>query len=81
METLNLTEQDILNDIEVYQARLDRIRDRLQELLAKGSNVYEGGKVRATRRRLRAEIKHVQGLLAMAREALAECEQEDDIII
>jgi hypothetical protein len=54
----------------------------LQELLAKGSNVYEGGKVRgATRRRLRAEVKHVQGLLAMAREALAECEQEDDIII
>jgi hypothetical protein len=81
METLNLSKEDILNDIEVYQARLDRIRDRLQELPAKGSNVYEGGKVRATRRRLRAEIKHVQGLVALAREALAECEQEDDIII
>jgi hypothetical protein len=78
METLNLSKEDILNDIEVYQARLDRIRDRLQELPA---NVYEGGKVRATRRRLRAEIKHVQGLLAMAREALAECEPVNDGLI
>jgi hypothetical protein len=30
---------------------------------------------------LKRYIKHVYGLMAMAREALAECEQEDDIII
>jgi hypothetical protein len=77
METLKLTKEDILTDLKVYEARLDRVKDRLGELPGN----LKGRKLHVTRQRLRAEIKHVQGLLAMAREALAECEPVNDGLI
>jgi hypothetical protein len=60
---MTITQADIRVDINEYERRLSKLRDRLDAM-------PHGGHVRKLRGRLQREIEHVQGLLRMAQEAL-----------
>lgn len=73
---MELTKEQIEEDIAYYQARLARIQDNLNVL----PDNLKGRKLHATRQRLQAEVKHVRGLIRLASEALAELGQAGTII-
>ena len=72
---IELTANEIRDDINYYQARLDRVQDRLNALPARGSSWQERKKAMTERQRLEAEIRHVRQLIEYATEALNEFEQ------
>jgi len=71
---LTLTPEIIRADIEVYRARIKAARAHLEALPATASSWRDRKKLKARRKALADEIKHVQGLVAMAREALLDLE-------
>ena len=72
---MELTREMIKSEIQAYQERLDRVKDRLRELAP--SSRYESSKIRAKRNQLRAEVRHIEGLMQMATEALEEAGQAE----
>jgi hypothetical protein len=72
MTQIELTEEDIKQDIIYYQARLNRIQDRLDELPARVGSWQENKKIKLDRQRLEAEIRHVRQLIEYAKDALTE---------
>lgn len=67
-----LTKEEIERDIAAYQDRLSRAEAKLKDLPNKGKTWKERSKVRATRRVLLAEIRHVRTLINYAEAALTE---------
>ena len=74
MEQIILTREIIEGDIVGFEARIQAARDKLSELPAAASTYKERKKLMDKRRKLQQEIKHVRGLISMAREALEQSE-------
>jgi len=70
MKYLELTRKDISNDIEVFKKRIRNAQEKLTALPQKASEFKERKKLKLKRRVLKQEIEHVQGLIAIASEAL-----------
>ena len=70
MTTLELTREEILEDIKGYQERICKAQEKLSELPATVSTVKERRRVKNKRRIFLTEIDHVQGLISIAEEAL-----------
>ena len=69
---LLLTDEDIQEDIRGFERRIQEARDKFSELPT-GHLAYPQHKKREKQRRdLQAEIKHVQGLILIAKEALTD---------
>ena len=69
---LNLTREDVENDIAGFEARIQAARDKLNELPATASTYPERKRLKAARRKLESKIKHVGILQGYALSALAE---------
>ena len=63
---MELTKEQIEQDIEGYQDRLSNAQEKLAAMPVKGK------RIRAPRRKLEAEAAHVLGLIRLASEALAD---------
>ena len=72
MTTLELTREEILDDIKGYQERICKAQEKLSELPAKGKTGKQTWKINNTRRKLLQEIEHVERLKSWAQEALNE---------
>jgi hypothetical protein len=67
---VNLTKNEILNDIKNYESRILLAEKKLYALPAAGFTLKERKKIKNKRRALLSEIDHVRGLISMAEEAL-----------
>lgn len=67
---LELSEQDIRQEIRGFQARLSEARRKLAGLPVIASDWQARKKLRIQRQALEAEVSHVEGLIGLAREAL-----------
>jgi chromosome segregation ATPase len=70
MSPLKLTRKEILNDIEVFKERIRASEEKIAALPQKANEYKERKKLKFKRRALEQEIKHVNGLIAIARGAL-----------
>ena len=75
METLKLTEQDILKDIEGYQDRLNKAQAKLDAVPANGANPAKNRKLKIRRNKLRTQIQVAKLTVQLARDALMELER------
>lgn len=67
---LELSQEDILEDIQAYQDRITLARDRLDSLPASAPTWKESKKLEDKKRVCRQEIGLVTKLISIAREAL-----------
>jgi hypothetical protein len=72
MTTLKLTKEDVLNDIERFEKRIQITQEKLTALPQKATGYKERKKLKFKRRILRQEIEHVKRLIAIAKETLPE---------
>jgi hypothetical protein len=66
---MKVTDESIRNDIELYQARIQRARDKL-DALPVGKNWQHTKKIMRKRRALNEEVKHLHGLIDLAERGL-----------
>ncbi len=73
---ITLTSEMILSEIQDFEARIQKAREKLSVLPAGPSTWKERKKHRASKRELEGEISHVQGLISIAMTALTpdECQ-------
>ncbi len=68
---IELTNDEIFQDIRAYQARLSEAWRKLGSLPLDAATWAERKKLRTQRQELEADVRHVEGLIRIAREALA----------
>lgn len=70
MTYLELTEENILKDIEVFKKRIRNAQEKIAALPQKATGYKKRKKLKLKRRVLEQEIEHVKGMIAIASEAL-----------
>ena len=67
---LELTRENILNDIEIFEQRIRAAEEKIAALPQTANGYKKRKKLRLKRRVLKQEIGHVNGLIAIASKAL-----------